>query len=639
MRLLNTSTLELKVFLDEQALQDEGYAILSHRWEEDEVTFEDMRNGNMEGMKGFRKMQGCCKVAKSEGFNWVWIDTCCIDKSSSAELSEAINSMFRWYQNAAVCYAYLSDLSDVYSGAIDLLPRLTRSAWFTRGWTLQELLAPQEVVFFSRSWAEIGTKHSLRADIARITRIHEDALTMRKSLSSFTVAQRMSWAARRVTSRIEDQAYCLMGLFDVNMPLLYGEQMKAFERLQHEILKNTEDFSILAWPNRTKHSAGRDAPFSTMSSQPLASSPSDFHPDICAKISSEGHMQRNNGRQRRGLEIPAELTATEWEWVKGNTFEISGQLLKVRGRVAFGHLGSIPRHNVRADRKMGVPLKYPPGSNMDILLGQATELFNYYFFDSIISKQTLRFQNISVTDVGLLLIPYCRVENLAVGVLVKENRGSAGSWYRSDPGVVFFDEEAITRLDFRSSTLSIRLDNEATDPQALANVLTLPTFVFRGVPETCSGYAVHLLDGRGTLRDLNAGEDLPYGWSCDSHLDAPRLTYRGKLAIGAASLQRMVFIHASENSSSNPPFLLAFSFRKVGIASDLSSHHPVSIGCSALEKDQKSQWPEPPLQSAPWIFAVPQGSAKISITVTVRRGPRLRYSVAVMVTPVAAIPP
>ncbi|KAK0119557.1 hypothetical protein ONS95_010997 [Cadophora gregata] len=238
MRLLNTTTLALHTFFD-KAVPD--YAILSHRWEEEEVTFQDLQSDRGSSMPGFAKIVGCCAQAKSEGWEYVWVDSCCIDKSSSAELSEAINSMFKWYENARVCYAYLSDVN----GLENILKQLEDSAWFTRGWTLQELLAPETVVFFDRNWVEIGTRSSLEDVISQITKI--------RAISAWQeccVAEKMSWASRRETTRVEDEAYCLMGLFDVNMPLLYGEGRKAFQRLQLEILKSTDDDSIFCWCDR-----------------------------------------------------------------------------------------------------------------------------------------------------------------------------------------------------------------------------------------------------------------------------------------------------------------------------------------------------------------------------------------------------
>lgn len=171
---------------------------------------------------------------------------CCIDQTSSAELTESINSMFRWYQDAAICYAYLADVAkNLRLSTIE--KRLRKSRWFERGWTLQELIAPSEVVFYSMDWQQVGTKSELAACISDIT--HIDQLYLNgANVQLASIAQRMSWAANRETSRDEDVAYCLLGIFDVNMPLIYGEGTKAFQRLQEEIMKAyPEDHTLFAW--------------------------------------------------------------------------------------------------------------------------------------------------------------------------------------------------------------------------------------------------------------------------------------------------------------------------------------------------------------------------------------------------------
>ncbi len=205
--------------------------------------FQDMRVGKAPAARaGWTKIVSCCHRAASFGINWVWVDTCCINKSSSAELSEAINSMFQRYQGAEVCYAYLSDVSR--DTGDDINYQMSQSRWFMRGWTLQELLAPQHLTFLDKEWRVIGTKSELSSVITKITGIATTAL---KNIDVASVAMKMSWASRRTTSRIEDMAYCLMGLFDINMPLLYGEGQKAFQRLQVEIVRNFDDDSIFAW--------------------------------------------------------------------------------------------------------------------------------------------------------------------------------------------------------------------------------------------------------------------------------------------------------------------------------------------------------------------------------------------------------
>ncbi|KAF4626331.1 hypothetical protein G7Y89_g11828 [Cudoniella acicularis] len=247
MRFINVKTLKFEEFIGEIGNGIPTYAILSHTWGKEEVSYSDYINQQSLQLskKGYEKILGCCRLAESEGFQYVWIDTCCIDKSSSAELSEAINSMFQWYRDAGICYAYLSDVDSSENPSIEE-SSFFRSRWFTRGWTLQELLAPAEVVFTGSDWVEIGTKKSLCSAISLITNISENVLDECR-WDDYSVAQKMSWASGRQTTRLEDEAYCLMGLFDVNMPLLYGEGRKAFSRLQQEILKQSDDQSIFAW--------------------------------------------------------------------------------------------------------------------------------------------------------------------------------------------------------------------------------------------------------------------------------------------------------------------------------------------------------------------------------------------------------
>ena len=253
MRLLNTETLELRSFISTGT--ETQYAILSHTWGEDELLFDDVKQGSQNiptHKEGFAKVRGSCAKAKEDGYEWMWIDTCCIDKSSSAELSEAINSMFKWYMNAAVCYAYINDLGT--NGG-----KLRRSRWFGRGWTLQELIAPSGVIFLNEKWERIGDRSSMHSELADITKIDARFLRPRQGspskvlemLSEVSIATRIGWVAERETTREEDIAYCLLGILEINMPLLYGEGgVKAFRRLQSAVLQtpNSADLSILAIP-------------------------------------------------------------------------------------------------------------------------------------------------------------------------------------------------------------------------------------------------------------------------------------------------------------------------------------------------------------------------------------------------------
>ena len=238
MWLIDTQTLKLKFITN----TDYRYAILSHTWGGDEVTFEDMKNPAIAETKtGYHKIQKTCERASSQGLYLAWVDTCCIDKSSSAELSESINSIFQWYRLSAVCYAWLED----WDGSAPTSMRNSR--WFTRGWTLQELIAPRCVEFLDPDWTPRGNKLSLGQLISAVTRIDLDVLQGLRSLSQVAVGRRMSWAASRQTTRFEDRAYSLLGIFDINMPLLYGEGQKAFLRLQEQIARDSSDLSLFAW--------------------------------------------------------------------------------------------------------------------------------------------------------------------------------------------------------------------------------------------------------------------------------------------------------------------------------------------------------------------------------------------------------
>ncbi|KAH9209615.1 heterokaryon incompatibility protein-domain-containing protein, partial [Leptodontidium sp. 2 PMI_412] len=237
MWLINTETFGLEEFAN---YPKHGYAILSHRWEENEVSFEDWKGRKYVQRKGYLKIMRFVQKAAEQGFKYAWADTCCINKDSSAELSEAINSMFKYYQDAATCYVYLSDLPPLNT-------IFANSKWFTRGWTLQEMIAPRTLQFFDSAWHPFGTKHGLAAVIESRTGVPKEILDGFQQLNGTSIACRMSWAADRQTTRAEDLAYCLLGIFDIHLPLLYGEGEAAFIRLQEEICRKTTDMSLFAW--------------------------------------------------------------------------------------------------------------------------------------------------------------------------------------------------------------------------------------------------------------------------------------------------------------------------------------------------------------------------------------------------------
>jgi len=290
MRLINIDTMKMVEFYGSQVPE---YLILSHTWEATgEISFQDylwlsnhdeaVSLGILDDMtpeqrhraqakaqsvrlsSGFRKIDLFATLARDTRTDWttippgyqalqssilntshIWVDTVCVNKESSAGLGEAINSMFVWYQSAATYFAYLGDCGGEAN--------LAEARWFTRGWTLQELLAPKEVILLSASWAVMGTRTSLSGTISTIARIQPEYLLGRDHIWTATVAHRMSWAANRHTTREEDTAYCLLGLFGINMPLLYGEGGRAFIRLQEEIIRHSNDHTIFCWSWPVSH--------------------------------------------------------------------------------------------------------------------------------------------------------------------------------------------------------------------------------------------------------------------------------------------------------------------------------------------------------------------------------------------------
>jgi hypothetical protein len=224
-----------------------AYAILSHTWggDDEEVTYNDMIEGSGKFKTGHRKIQFCGEQAARDGLQYFWVDTCCIKKSDAVELQRSINSMFRWYKNAAKCYVYLSDISipddNVKNDSkLDFETAFRTAKWFTRGWTLQELLAPSSVEFFSADYKRLGDKVSLERLIHERTRIPVKALH-RYDPTHFSIDERVSWVAERETKYEEDLVYSLLGIFGVFLPLIYGEgRENAFRRLREEVSKSSQ---------------------------------------------------------------------------------------------------------------------------------------------------------------------------------------------------------------------------------------------------------------------------------------------------------------------------------------------------------------------------------------------------------------
>ncbi|KAK5682814.1 hypothetical protein LTR17_027373 [Elasticomyces elasticus] len=275
MRLINTQTLQLEEFFDSKVPK---YTILSHRWESDEVSHKSYVKGRFETTQdGYKKIVGCCDLARRRAHDYVWID----NKRSSAELSEAINSMYKWYQHAQECYIYMSDVPPPADDP-KWRTRFAQSAWFTRGWTLQELLAPRTRLFCAQDWTILGL-----------------VVEGTSRCSTYELG------GHRETTREEDQAYCLLGIFGINMPLLYGEGTRAFWRLQQEIMKRTNDETIFVFV-RPGEPRG-DLVYATpeLNRRPLAmlaTSPTQFSP--CHNVQrAQMHQRPPYQLTNQGLEI------------------------------------------------------------------------------------------------------------------------------------------------------------------------------------------------------------------------------------------------------------------------------------------------------------------------------------------------
>ena len=253
--------------------QTTPYIILSHMWMGDEVEYENMENfGKIRASPFYdqsesaAKIVGACQkvLAYDKGkVKHLWMDTVCINKQDAAELSASINSMYRWYKGAEACFAYLRDFPT------EKVQVFTQSRWFDRGWTLQELVAPKKVIFYDKHWKEIGSKSALYKQLEKRTKINSSTLLEPAAVNHASISERMSWYVGREVRVPEDTAYCLLGLFGVNMPLLYGEgQERAFQRLQEEIMRYSDDHSLFAWKSTNGQAKATGL---------LAASPEWFH--------------------------------------------------------------------------------------------------------------------------------------------------------------------------------------------------------------------------------------------------------------------------------------------------------------------------------------------------------------------------
>ena len=386
MWLLNTTTLKLEDFMGSIP----PYAILSHTWGDEEVSFQAITTGVTEyHTKGYEKIKRSCALARSDGHEYIWIDTCCIDKKSSAELSEAINSMYAWYSKAVICYVFMCDVAyGVY--ALNKEQDFVKSRWFTRGWTLQELLAPRKIKFYDRNWDYIGDRRDMLNLVSQATGIEPLYISHGRPIREASVAARMAWASKRETTRQEDKAYCLMGIFNVNMPLLYGEGDKAFLRLQHEIVEDSHDESLFAWHSRATHSG-------IFASDTFAFSGCE---DVETLYNSRDIDQYSNVREaptitNRGLRIEMRCEEIPFTLINGHDAALGNEARLSKYFIVV----LCCAHRARMDRPIAILVRQISGNLFMRFLPSEIMVFEKYYPDTVFNRMKHRMQETRIIHI------------------------------------------------------------------------------------------------------------------------------------------------------------------------------------------------------------------------------------------------
>ena len=404
-------------------------------------------------MSGYQKIKKFCELAARDGHDWAWVDSCAIDKRSSAELSEAINSMFKWYHDSKMCYAHLSDFNLERAWEARKLPSsddermelvekdvnnincqdLVASRYFKRGWTLQEMLAPRRLTFVDCKWRAFGTRSSLAQPIKEITGISDIFLTMPRSFRYASFAERMSWSVNRRTTRTEDFAYCLLGIVDIHMPLLYGEGNKAFERLYQELCRSprwANDFSIFLW-NPDDRLRATSAPDAVPPDPNMPHSPAEFSGG--RDFLSLNHFQftQSDLYQNDQREFFICLIDNTRYTITNNGIQINGYVCDLREMKLLGldsELGSLPTSPKFEDRFLLLPC-YLRGTDESTLPKDKRGLL--YGADPMVSGILVRPQRSEwIVDDGIVSVnrkgPVTSVSSkhmaflLAVGKLIRQ---------------------------------------------------------------------------------------------------------------------------------------------------------------------------------------------------------------------------
>ncbi|KAG2353482.1 heterokaryon incompatibility protein-domain-containing protein [Suillus spraguei] len=273
-----------------------GYVMLSHRWEGTEPLLHDIQGKvvyDLDPVGGIAKLQSFCETARDKGYRWAWVDTCCIDQTNNVEVQQSVNSMFIWYRHSTLTIIYLSDVPpSSQPGA------LANSAWNTRGWTVQEFLAPRLVLFYQKDWSPYLDDRSPN---------HKDSLVIMKEMGDATgidaqaliafrpgmrdAREKLQWVSARVTTWQEDIAYSLFGIFGVRLPVIYGEKKQsALGRLLQEVVAQSGDISALDWVGESSEFNSCLPADITSYKAPPYTMPSLSEGDIETSISSLRHV-------------------------------------------------------------------------------------------------------------------------------------------------------------------------------------------------------------------------------------------------------------------------------------------------------------------------------------------------------------
>ncbi|KAI0523802.1 heterokaryon incompatibility protein-domain-containing protein [Xylaria bambusicola] len=438
MWLIHTQTMKLHQLVD---VEETPYAILSHTWEDEEVTFQEFHDlEKARQKKGFVKIHETCRIAASRGLHYAWVDTCCIDKSSSAELSESINSMFKWYQASEVCIVFLSDLppnSSPFEDTIKFPHQFPRCRWLTRGFTLQELIASSRLLFYDSSWNCRGTKSEWKSLISNTTGIDLDVLEDPECLSSVPVGRRMSWAAKRKTQREEDRAYCLLGIFDVNMPLIYGEGGKAFMRLQQEIAKQTCDLTLFAWQQE-----GPDPPYRgilAQSSAEFANCGSLKHKIRDANLTNE-YTFTNKGLRIETALVTVPSVSEDYIWNLGCSWRDDWSKLEIQG-----YLGVFLAKTANGYVRVQPNLLFEAG-----IQRRGRNLFGAFYMQAHLTK--LEFARINRCFEGAVCVRFpetLRIRTTAPEALWDQNRSLFFNHGQGINGYIHLQLDESSERDFR----------------------------------------------------------------------------------------------------------------------------------------------------------------------------------------------